>query len=288
VSLRKKRQPRIYDTFIFGDELDVLECRLTEYEDTPIYRHVIVEADVDHQGHPKPYYFLEHKERFAPWLDRITYIQMTGLGERYPAVGNPNANWARIYAQRDELTKGLKGIRKDDVILFGDCDEILNPEGVNVALQCSGQLKKGIRFAQRMAVFCVDWEDMSQAWRGPVAVHYGQAPKQFHDTRDSVLSNRVSYGAGWHLSWLGGPEMIKRKVSHYCHPELDDYILKNLESGRLLEQGYYWGEDTVLIEERKLIPVQVDQNWPKWIKDRKCPGSWFRDYYETQMDTPHI
>lgn len=284
----RKRQPRLYDTFIFGDELDILECRLTEYADTPVYRHVIVEADVDHQGHPKPFNFLEHIDRFAPFLDRITYIQMTDLGERYPVIGNLNANWARIYAQRDELTKGLRGIRNDDVILFGDCDEILNPEGVNVALECAGQVKNGIRFNQRMAVFCVDWEDMYTPWRGPVAVKQRHTPRRFHETRDYGLSGLVSYGAGWHLSWLGGPEQIMKKVSHYCHPELDDYIITNLESGRLLEKGYYWGEDTIHVEERKLIPVQVDSNWPKWIRERKCPGNWFRAYYETNVDSPNV
>jgi hypothetical protein len=284
----KKRQPRLYDTFIFGDELDILECRLTEYADTNVYRHVIVEADVDHQGHPKPFHFLEHKDRFAPFLDRITYIQLSGLGERFPAIGNVNANWSRIYAQRDELVKGLRDARKNDIILFGDCDEIIAPEGIDVALKCAGQLRKGIRFNQRMAVFCVDWEDMIQAWRGPVAVKYGSTPKRFCETRDYGLSGLVSHAAGWHLSWLGGPEMIRRKVSHYCHPELDDYILKNLESGRLLEQGYYWGEDTIHVEERKLFPVSVDQNWPKWVRDGKCPANWFRDYYTSGVDAPYV
>ncbi|HEV2355822.1 MAG TPA: hypothetical protein VGR89_16350, partial [Puia sp.] len=102
--LRKKMLPRLWDCFIFGDELDILECRLYEYAGTNVYRHVIVEANVDHQGHPKPFHFLENRERFAPYLDRIIYIPMTDLTD----ITGTNDNWARIHEQRNRLSEGLK------------------------------------------------------------------------------------------------------------------------------------------------------------------------------------
>ena len=65
---------RIFDSFMFGRELDMLECRLVELEPVKNLVHVIVEARVDHQDHPKPLYFAEHRERFAPWADRIVHV----------------------------------------------------------------------------------------------------------------------------------------------------------------------------------------------------------------------
>ncbi len=61
----------IVDTFPFRDEFDLLECRLTELQDVPDLVHVAVEADVDHQDHPKPYLLSENLDRFAPWKERL-------------------------------------------------------------------------------------------------------------------------------------------------------------------------------------------------------------------------
>ena len=82
-----KHKPRLWDTFLFGDELDILECRLTEYADTDVYRHVIVEADKDRQGHRKPLYFQENMDRFAPFLDRIIHV---------PVKLTADGNWGRL------------------------------------------------------------------------------------------------------------------------------------------------------------------------------------------------
>lgn len=281
--LWKKRQPRIYDTFIFGDELDILECRLTEYADTDIYRHVFVEATVDHQGHPKPLYFEEHKDRFASFLDRIIYVPLTDLQDR------ASTNWGRIYQQRSQIARGLTEAGKQDIILFSDCDEILNPEGVEQAVMCTPALK-GLQFHQRMSVFCVDWEAKVD-WSGPVAVPYRHAPKdiaQFRRWQYDTNVGHTDYGAGWHLTWLGGPGEIRKKVSQYCHPELDGYILGNLATGRLLEKGFWWGSNPSDNREEKLSPVEVDGEWPRWVRERRCPDSWFRECYSTSVDASDL
>src|ERR1051326_9357013 len=65
----------VYDVFMFNDELDILECRLYELQDIPNLTHVIVEANVTHQDNPKDSVFLDHRERFAPWKDRIAHVR---------------------------------------------------------------------------------------------------------------------------------------------------------------------------------------------------------------------
>ena len=70
---------RIFDTVPFNNELDLLECRLLELEGIPNLVHVVVEADVDHQSHPTPYYLSENLERFAAWSDRLHVVRALGL-----------------------------------------------------------------------------------------------------------------------------------------------------------------------------------------------------------------
>ena len=70
---------RRIDAFPYAGEADMLECRLTELGDL-IDAFVIVEGDVTHGGcTPKPYHYLEQRDRFAAWADQIVYVQATDL-----------------------------------------------------------------------------------------------------------------------------------------------------------------------------------------------------------------
>ena len=52
------RQPFIIDVFPFNNELDMLQCRLEEMASVVDW-FVAIEADVDHQDHPKPFHLSE-------------------------------------------------------------------------------------------------------------------------------------------------------------------------------------------------------------------------------------
>jgi hypothetical protein len=260
-----KHEPRVWDTLILGDELDMLECRLTELAESKVYRHVIAEAKTDHQGHPKPYHFLENRERFAPFWDRIVYVQ---VGELPSGPGN----WQRIWAQRDAIgTHGLEDARWEDIIIYSDCDEIITPEGVRMSLVNPG----GLICRQQMAAFAVDWLHPDR-WLGPRSVMAGNFHGHFRNLRE-IKSFPVA-DDGWHLTWLGGNEAIRRKLTQYCHPELTSRILLGLAEDRFCGQGYAWGggQFTPTSEDVKLKPAEVDETYPKWIRERKCPEEWFR------------
>lgn len=53
----------LVDTFMFYNELDVLELRLRTLEPY-VDKFVIVEAEVNHVGGPKELFFEKNKERF--------------------------------------------------------------------------------------------------------------------------------------------------------------------------------------------------------------------------------
>ena len=63
-----ERQPgqavRVYDTFVFDGEVDLLEHRLRQNDDlTDAF--VLVEAEQTYRGQPKPLIFQQHRGRFA-------------------------------------------------------------------------------------------------------------------------------------------------------------------------------------------------------------------------------
>lgn len=109
---------RAWDAFLFCDELDLLEARLTELDDV-VDRHVLVEAPVTFQGDPKPLHYLENSGRFAPWKDKIIHVvaDLGGCGD----------HWDREHASRAAVTQGLGDLADDDIFLLSDVDEIPFP-----------------------------------------------------------------------------------------------------------------------------------------------------------------
>ena len=66
-------RPLIIDSFPFNNELDMLECRLTELYDAVDW-FVLVEATRDHQDHRKPLHYADNTGRFLPWADKIVHV----------------------------------------------------------------------------------------------------------------------------------------------------------------------------------------------------------------------
>jgi len=251
---------RIFDAFPMNDELDLLECRLYELQDIANLTHVIVEADVTHQDTPKPSHYLDNRERFAPWKDRIVHVWATGL----PTVREAADPWAREHAQREWIGAGLKDAAPDDVVLQSDLDEI------PTAVAARNVRPQGfVAFDQTLYCFAVDWRH-PERWRGTVAARVGQV-RSFGQMRDARNVAKPLPNAGWHLSWLGGREANLNKLGAFCHPEVADRIHAGLAGGNLfLDRGVH-------VDGKQMIPVTVDRTWPRWVHERRCPEAWFRD-----------
>jgi predicted O-methyltransferase YrrM len=253
---------RIYDTFMFNSELDMLECRLTELESIPNLTHVVVEADVDHQDHPKPYHLSDNLDRFAPWKERLFVVRASGLpsAEEFP---DP---WSREHAQREWVGKALRELNAadDDVVLHGDCDEIPTAVAARNVRPRSGV------FAFDMTCFsmAVDWLHPDR-WNGTVAASAGSI-RSFAALRDTRNFAPVIPNAGWHLGWLGGKDAQLAKLGSFCHPEIAGRTLEGINDNLFLTQGFH-------VDGKKLIPVDVNRSWPRWVAEKRCPSSWFRD-----------
>ena len=86
------------DAFMFYNELDVLELRLTLL-DPHVDRFILVESEVTHAGQPKELIFEKNKERYAKWLPKIRHI----VAKNMPTDENP---WSREKYQRECILRG--------------------------------------------------------------------------------------------------------------------------------------------------------------------------------------
>lgn len=116
----------IYDCFAFFNEMDLLEIRLNTLNDV-VDKFVLVEATRTFQKKEKPLFFEQNKERFKPFLHKIEHI----IVDEYPgffAKWRVPKTWDYDDHQKEQILRGLKNAKPDDVIIVSDVDEIPRPE----------------------------------------------------------------------------------------------------------------------------------------------------------------
>ena len=257
-------EPRIFDCVMYSGEADMLTMRLHELEDR-VYRHILVECPVTHRGYLKPLHYQENPRYWAKWADRIIPVVARDL-----PLGADD-NWPREHAQRNAAWPVIaEHAADDDVVLIADLDEFPSPP----ALEWRGP-GDIVSLHMRTAMFAVDRE-VPVHLLPPTAVmaKAGWLRRNGGDlagVRDRRGSWPVLQNAGWHLSWIGGPDAQRRKLeTSTCHTEL-----LNSPEGALIASGERW-RSTGNGGGLPVADVEVDESWPLWIRERKCPAEWFR------------
>ncbi len=241
---------RVWDTFPFSNELDLLEARLIEL-DSVVYRHVLVESPLTYTGRPKPLYYAENKERFAPWHDRIVHVVAD--------ISDQTSNPGRENAQRNALWRGLDGYGAGDILITGDADEIPHPDTI---------LATGIKIMHRHHPVAVNLRDWTY-WGGYVG-QLGPRRPDMLELRQRLHSRLIPEirGNGWHFSWLGGPDAMRVKARTLLER---DYV-PLMDAGA---QDYYRRKINPGSGDRNLALVEIDGTWPRYMQERRGPKSWY-------------
>lgn len=225
---------KIYDCFTFRDELDVLELRL-KILDKVVDKFVICEANKTFTNISKPYHYLDNIERFKKWEDKIIYLPIELEDEgldftTYDSSYNPNSPaWQFEYQQRSALIYGLEGVLPDDLILMGDLDEIPNPKDII-------PYDKPTTFEMDFFYYYCNNKSIGPrdaSWLGTTLINgeYLSTLKSLQQLRDLKNNFQNKIKSGWHLSYLGGKEMIQTKITSFSHTEFN--------------QEKYWGDENV-------------------------------------------
>lgn len=273
----------LYDCFCFFNELDLLEIRLNEL-DAVVDTFVLVEAELTHNGDPKPLYFESNKNRFDKFLYKIVHI-VVRKEEFAPAMAGQTFQeqaWMRENIQRNAIAKGLKNAQDDDLIMVSDLDEI--PRATVVATA-----KEAIKDGEVVGLILNAYNFYANL-RNASAPYWGNDPKMatirtFKDEKSYASSlynhfilreintgptaTRFRYikpsrrleNAGWHFSYLGGIDAAVAKVKAfnevglYGRDDLHKHVEKCITSGKAL-----FGGD-------RFLPEIVDDGYPRFLLD---------------------
>jgi Glycosyltransferase family 17 len=241
---------RRFDCFPFFNELDLLLVRLHEL--APIIdRFVLVEATKTHSGHDKPLYFQENRDRFTPFLDKIVHVVAANL----PQTGNP---WDAEAFQRNAILIGLERCEPapDDLITICDADEIPRRTAIESFV--------GEVAALGMPLYYYYLNCLTGGhWSSGRICRYGRLREP-----NALRSNGEPLpglpDAGWHFSYLGGPEAVRQKLEAFAHQEFNrPEYLANI--ARAIERGRpVWDLGG---EGGRFQRVPIDESYPAFIRE---------------------
>jgi beta-1,4-mannosyl-glycoprotein beta-1,4-N-acetylglucosaminyltransferase len=227
---------KVFDCFPLGfsAELDVLEVRL--HEMSPLVdKFIIAESAETYGGTRKAYHLADamNAGRFAEFADKIVLVTLDKLE---PQCMDRTTGRLREAYQRNMLMPTIAALAApNDVISFGDCDEIPRMSAVREAIP---QLERGIhRLKQRSFYYHVnalvdyghDFASRARIglWKDVEACGTMYAFRMYQKDTCTAVEN-----GGWHFGYFGSVDSIKQKVASLS-PFLSEYKL--FGDGQLLK-----------------------------------------------------
>ncbi len=294
---------KVYDCFLFYDELDLLEIRLNILNEFVDF-FVIVEASISFQGNKKSFNFEQNHSRFQKFLDKIIYFKIPESildFESLPYVKNPISNdqkalnqifdqinknhsfdkkkeywWGNDFFQRECIRRALllKTPDDSDLILLSDLDEIPNPKMILSVLNARefNTLKcfKQLEFCYYLNYF------HNAEWLGTCSFFYGTFKNhslnaiRFALKRDEGLKPDVINDGGWHFTSIGSVSKIVNKVQNWGHREFNNafylWLIKyNVFHGNDIFRRKNFGKLTYLELSDHRFPEYLRCNSEKFI-----------------------
>ena len=112
------------DVVMFLDDFDMLDCRIYELEGV-VDRFIVIEGDHTFSGIPKPYHLPESGYPgitvVRVELGDVSMIRHQEMGWVTPSTED---NWKREEKQREAARSILASLPPDEVVIYGDLDEI--------------------------------------------------------------------------------------------------------------------------------------------------------------------
>jgi len=263
----------IVDAFIFHQEYEMLEFRLKLLH-RHVDRFVIVEADKTFSGLDKPFYYEQHKDRYAWAADKIIYFKLhcdvSHLNlTTAPTEFQPSHDcWQIEYAQRGAIVTACDGLSDDDILIMGDVDEIPSVEAIEWAKQNVSQLPAAcqqhffyydLRHLRQEAMLCSIFATLRTA--------RSVGTQGLRNQRGTIT--RIG-NAGWHLSYFGDADAIKTKIESFSHQELNVPEFKDKEH---IDRCRSAGQD-LFKRGTQTIRVMPDF-FPSYFRE-SAPAQWWR------------
>ena len=261
----------IYDTFLFFNELDLLEIRLNVLSSV-VDKFVLVEATRTFTGREKPLYFQENRKRFSAFSDRIIHVVV----DDFPSF---ESAWINESHQRNAILRGLIDAKPDDRILLNDLDEIPRPELVREFAKKNGPFQFDMDYyayylnclnvtdPHWKAAKLVSFDFLQHGLDGKRIVYSHVIPPSINEgTTPTIIRWSPSFRAktiphgGWHFSSLGGGEAVIAKMTSFSHSEFNT---AEKHDPKRLEQAILSGKSPLY--DIHFFAVPVDARFPEYL-----------------------
>ena len=269
---------KVFDSFIFFNELELLEMRLNILDDVVDY-FVLTESPFTVSGNEKPLYYQENKDMFGKFNDKIVHhiteeipndfnhmLEKSKFHVAYKdpdPYGTPMINlpvrFQRALFNRNNSAFGIEkaGVTDDDLVITSDADEIVNP----LLLQDLEWFNPSNHYAAECRAFYYKLNFLYQEdWMGSRLCTWKHLKNTTIDQhrQDHENAHKIQ-DAGWHFSFLGNAENFKLKLASYEHTENNtDTVTRNAEEK--IESGL-----DPLGRGQTYKAVPIDDSYPDYI-----------------------
>ena len=224
---------KVIDSFIFYNELDMLNLRLHELNEVVDY-FILVEANKTHANNDKEYIFEKNKEKYSKFLHKIIHIKVDDMPDRNYTT--KTGNWDREHYQRNQIKRGLDqlNLNDEDIIMLCDVDEIPKVDTITNIKNS----KIDTIYKLEMDFYYYNFQNkMEDLWPLARVFNYGSVKNtQYMDYLTNIRSlknfnnNNTIKNGGWHLSYFGDVNFIINKLKEYSHQEFNTEKITNKES----------------------------------------------------------
>ena len=269
---------KVFDSFIFFNELDLLDLRLNILNDVVDY-FVLTESPFTVSGNEKPLFYQENKDRFGKFNDKIIhniteeipndfsdYLVKKPFHTAYETADENGTRYIdlpirfqRAVYNRECSAYGLvkAGVKDDDLVMTSDADEIINPYVIEdldwfdpehnyVALQRAFYFKFNYLYEEN--------------WKGTRICTFKDLKATTVDRlRTDWRKAYLIENAGWHFSFLGDADNVRLKLASYEHTE--NNISPNIDN---MEQRIEEGLDPIGRSNRLQV-IPIDNSYPEYI-----------------------
>ncbi len=269
---------KVFDSFIFFNELELLEMRLNILNDVVDY-FVITESPFTVSGNEKPLYYQENRDRFSKWNDKIIHhiteeipndfshmLQKTKYHVAYNDTDPYGTRFIdlpirfqRALFNRNNSAFGIEkaGASDEDLIITSDADEIINP----YVLEDLSWFNSSNHYVAICNAYYYKLNFLYQDdWMGSRLCTWKHLKNTTIDQhrQDHKNAYRIE-DAGWHFSFLGNAENFKLKLASYEHTENNTKdVISNAEEK--IERGL-----DPLNRGMTYKAVPIDDSYPEYI-----------------------
>lgn len=273
---------KVFDSFIFFNELELLEMRLNILNDVVDY-FVLTESPFTVSGNEKPLYYQENKDKFSKWNDKIIHYVTEEIPNDFSHMLNKTKyhvayndvdpygtkfidlpiRFQRALFNRNNSAFAIEsaGVKDDDLVMTSDADEIINP----YILEDTSWFNPDNHYATLCNAYYYKLNFLYQSdWMGTRLCTWKHLKETTIDQhrQDHANAFKIENG-GWHFSFLGSAENFKLKLASYEHTE-NNTDVNTANAEEKIEKGL-----DPIGRGMTYKAVPIDESYPEYIQNNQ-------------------